>query len=142
MSLHPVFGDADILVKTKVKQELVASNTLNDRKYIILYFSAHWCPPCKAFTPVLASWYAKHANQTEIVFISLDHGENDYKSYYSEMPWAALPYVNRALIETLTADYNISSLPTLIVIDNKTGKMVSKNARTHVQTQPENFPWI
>ena len=23
-------------------------------KFIGVYFSAHWCPPCKAFTPVLA----------------------------------------------------------------------------------------
>lgn len=22
-----------------------------------LYFSAHWCPPCKGFTPELAKWY-------------------------------------------------------------------------------------
>lgn len=24
-------------------------------EYIGIYFSAHWCPPCKTFTPVLSS---------------------------------------------------------------------------------------
>lgn len=27
-------------------------------KHLGLYFSAHWCPPCRAFTPQLAKWYA------------------------------------------------------------------------------------
>ena len=28
-------------------------------KVIGLYFSAHWCPPCKTFTPQLAATYTK-----------------------------------------------------------------------------------
>lgn len=26
-------------------------------KYLMLYFSAHWCPPCKTFTPKLSKAY-------------------------------------------------------------------------------------
>jgi nucleoredoxin len=28
-----------------------------DDKYLLLYFSAHWCPPCKGFTPKLSKAY-------------------------------------------------------------------------------------
>lgn len=30
---------------------------LKDVPVIAYYFSAHWCPPCKAFTPKLAEKY-------------------------------------------------------------------------------------
>ena len=34
-----------------------------------LYFSAHWCPPCRGFTPQLANYYASNlkAKGLEIV---------------------------------------------------------------------------
>ena len=34
-------------------------NTLKGAKYVAVYFSAHWCPPCKSFTPQLARVYNK-----------------------------------------------------------------------------------
>jgi len=30
---------------------------LKNLKAILIYFSAHWCPPCRGFTPVLAKNY-------------------------------------------------------------------------------------
>lgn len=63
--------------------------------FLGLYFSAHWCPPCRSFTPELARKYTKYKQQYpsfEIVFVSSDRSENDFDSYFSEMPWLALPF--------------------------------------------------
>jgi nucleoredoxin len=27
---------------------------------VLIYFSAHWCAPCKQFTPILAKAYKEH----------------------------------------------------------------------------------
>ena len=34
-----------------------ADEALQGKKIICFYFSALWCPPCKAFTPILADFY-------------------------------------------------------------------------------------
>ena len=34
-----------------------ADEALEDKKIICFYFSSHWCPPCRTFTPVLADFY-------------------------------------------------------------------------------------
>jgi nucleoredoxin len=141
MSLHPVFGNANILVKTHEVKTMLASSALKDHKYIMLYFSAKWCPPCRAFTPVLANWYMKHNTETEIVFVSSDNDVSDFNNYYGKMPWCALSYEHSDLVESLIQKYNITGFPTLIVINNTTGELVNTNARTLVQTQPDNFPW-
>ncbi len=42
------------------------------------YFSAHWCPPCRAFTPKLVEFYNANAGKKtkfEIIFVSSDHDQ-------------------------------------------------------------------
>ena len=43
-------------------------------KSLALYFSAHWCPPCRGFTPTLAALYkamkASGRDDVEFVFVS------------------------------------------------------------------------
>ena len=35
-----------------------ADAVLEDKKVVAFYFSAHWCPPCRMFTPILAEFYS------------------------------------------------------------------------------------
>ena len=35
-----------------------ADSILAEKKVLAFYFSAHWCPPCRLFTPVLAEFYS------------------------------------------------------------------------------------
>ena len=51
-------------------------------KVKLIYFSAHWCGPCRGFTPQLAKTYEalKAAGKNmELVFVSSDRGEEDFK---------------------------------------------------------------
>ncbi len=78
--------------KVNVKQHFAG-------KTVGIYFSAHWCPPCRGFTPVLAEFYNKHhqAKNFEIVFASSDRSEQDFAGYYAEMPWLTLDFKQRDL---------------------------------------------
>lgn len=68
-------------------------------KIVGLYFSAHWCPPCRAFTPVLADKYREittAGHPFEIVFISSDKDAESAAAYFAEMPWKMLDFSERA----------------------------------------------
>ena len=60
-----------------------------------IYFSAHWCPPCRAFTPKLRKTYealTMAGKPFEVVFASSDQSQAQFLEYYAQMPWAALPF--------------------------------------------------
>ena len=55
--------------------EKPTEEVLAGKKVIALYFSAHWCPPCRGFTPMLGEFYddvKANGGEMEIVFISSD----------------------------------------------------------------------
>lgn len=83
--------------------EIATGTALKDKKAVALYFSAHWCPPCRGFTPKLADWYAKDLQNKglEVVFVSSDRDEDAFKEYYGEQPWLSLPFADRERKEML-----------------------------------------
>ena len=44
-------------LSNKNGQLVSAESVLQEVDIICFYFSAHWCPPCRQFTPVLADFY-------------------------------------------------------------------------------------
>jgi nucleoredoxin len=90
---------------TTIKPESLAD------KVVGLYFSAHWCPPCKAFTPKAAATYEKvkaAGKPYEMVFVSSDKDEKAFDEYRAEMPWLALPFQHRELKNKLARKFKVS----------------------------------
>ena len=115
----------------KVKKADLLSN-----KIIGVYFSAHWCGPCRAFTPRLAEFY-KNVNtlqkQIEIIFNSCDQDLKGFNDYFSTMPWIATPFESESKTKIEEA-CGINSIPQLIIFDNK-GHVLDDNGRRTVESQ-------
>ncbi|XP_062611849.1 nucleoredoxin-like isoform X2 [Saccostrea cucullata] len=112
------------------------SDLVSGKTCVGLYFSAHWCPPCRGFTPILAQFYKdlKANDQSiEIIFVSSDRDEESFKSYYDEMPWHALAFSERDIKNALAQKYGVQGIPTLIILD-KDGNIKDKNARGTAQS--------
>jgi len=135
-----LFGET-LLTKDGVKS---TSEVLNGKKAIALYFSAHWCPPCRGFTPKLAEWYKSDLKEKglEIVFISSDRDQSAFDSYFGEHPWVALPYDQREQKATLNKKFKVQGIPALVILDGN-GELITKDGREAVCSDPtgSKLPW-
>lgn len=102
-------------------------------KTVLLYFSAHWCPPCRAFSPQLIETYHKFKAEDpdfEVIFVSSDRDQTAFQEYFATMPFLALPYGDKRK-KSLSKIFKVTGIPTLVVI-GPNGKTVTKDARSLV----------
>jgi len=122
----------------------MGDTALAGKAAIALYFSAHWCPPCRGFTPQLAEWYTKDlsAKGLEVVFVSSDKDEAAFSDYYGEQPWLALPFSNREKKDALSKKFKVGGIPSLVIV-GPDGSVITKDGRTAISQDPQGaeFPW-
>lgn len=131
----------------KIEKDLINSSgkaydksPLEKADYLAIYYSAHWCPPCRKFTPKLVQFYnevkPKHAN-FELVFVSADHSEKAMLEYMKEvsMPWPALKYAV-ATDENALTNYEGDGIPHLVFL-NKEGKLLSSSVENGEYVGPQ-----
>lgn len=140
--MEKLFGAIELLGPKGTKSPISA---LSSKKVVGLYFSAHWCPPCRGFTPKLAEVYKTISAEKsfEIVFVSSDKDEKQFASYFEEMPWLALPFAERDVKKKLSKKFKVNGIPSLILLDGATGAVLNKDGRSVISKDPEgvNFPW-
>ena len=139
MGLEDIIGSQLL----KGDQGTVQTSELNDVPAIALYFSAHWCPPCKMFTPKLVKYY-NNANasskQLEIVFISGDETEDEFQEYYGDMPWLATPFDEEQSTEIMSS-FGVSGIPALVVV-SKDGTVINAGGRDDVEKGVNVSNWV
>lgn len=91
------------------------------KKLFLFYFSAHWCGPCRKFTPQLIDYYKRTVErhpEVEVVFYSFDRSPRDMEAYMRDanMPWLALDYGKRQERQNLAAKAG-ESIPALLLAD-------------------------
>lgn len=110
---------------------------LTDQKLVAFYFSASWCPPCRAFTPGLVSFYEQHQDELEVILVSSDNnaaGQLRYMESYN-MPWKALEWRSREAA-TLAEKFNVEYIPTLVVMDTE-GNVITQNGVREFSRSPK-----
>jgi nucleoredoxin len=111
---------------TEVSKEALAGKTIG------LYFSAHWCPPCRSFTPKLVKFRDANKKDFEVVFVSSDRSPKAQMAYMKEtgMKWYTLPHRSSAA-NALAKKHGIRGIPALIIV-SPDGKTITKNGRNDV----------
>ena len=132
-ALEALFGKR--LVNAKGKK--VSAATLAGKK-IGIYFSASWCPPCRAFTPQLVAAYRQLQSEGqpfEVVLVPSDQTEAAMEKYMKDhdMPWLAVPFGDKH-VQALKEKFAVAGIPKLVVVDAQ-GQTRSSEARGEVAAQ-------
>ncbi len=133
-ALRGLFG-RDLLTHEGKKADLAELNG----KVIAIYFSASWCPPCRAFSPLLvdlADRLRAEGKPFALVLVgrdqtrqkALDYMESHHMTGYLVPPEAD---ANKSLC-TL---YRVTGIPYLVVVDSD-GNTLDPSARATVQSSP------
>lgn len=144
-SLFEILDEGTKFVKPDGSASSVNVAGLRKLDAVAIYFSAHWCGPCRGFTPKLIKTYNQlvgDKKKFELIFASSDRDAKSFGEYHGTMPWPALPFGDKRKAE-LSKLFNVEGIPTLVIIDPKTGETITNKGRAAVSTDPkgENFPW-
>jgi len=127
----------------------VEIESLKSKKYFGLYFSAHWCPPCRQFTPKLAKFvkeFKEKRDDVEFIFCSSDQDEQSFKDYFKTMGFLGLNVFGsdqgKAIKAFLSEKMGVRGIPHLAIVDAE-GNLISKTGRSMVEEDPKGleFPW-
>ena len=75
--------------------EEVTADYLDGVKFVGLYFSAEWCPPCEIMLKSLKNFYTDanlEKRQMEVILVSNDKSKDKFTEHYKKMAWLAIPY--------------------------------------------------
>lgn len=120
-------------------------SALDGKKYVAVYYSAHWCPPCRGFTPKLVDFYnqqVKDHPEFELVFVSSDKSEKAMAEYmeWGDMDWLAIDYDQRK--KTSLRDHAASGIPYMVVLDAEGKVVIEKPVGERWQYPGELLPKI
>lgn len=100
---------------------------------------ASWCGPCRAAIPKVKALYDRYGrDRFNVISISLDEKKEDWQKALREekMPWPQFIAGNRGY-NLLASRYNISSIPTLVLIDGEGRVVCSTFSPTEIKIELE-----
>lgn len=127
----------------KIEADLVEVKGTPGAEVVVLQmaggFSAHWCAPCRDFTPKLVNFYNAQPGkkkQFEIIFVSNDSDEKMMEEYIKgdAMPWPAIAYRSVERLKEIKA-YAGRGIPCLVLVDRE-GKVPSHSYQGETYVGP------
>mmetsp|Transcript_5389 Transcript_5389/g.9931 ORF Transcript_5389/g.9931 Transcript_5389/m.9931 type:complete len:183 (-) Transcript_5389:2653-3201(-) len=115
-------NDLKALLRNSLINQVGVANSEEalDVDVIALYFSAHWCPPCRILTPMLIEFH-KAVNQErkrfEVIYFSQDRDEETFLEYFEIMPWLAIPFTEEDSIINTGDLLGIYGIPSMVILN-------------------------
>lgn len=121
------------------------SSALAGARFVLVYCSASWCPPCRSFTPMLSDFFTASAarRKAAIVLLSCDRDDASFQAYWKKMPWDFGLSPEDAAGQALMARFGVKGIPALLVF-SASGALVTAGGVEGLSRDPSGsqFPWV
>ena len=110
---------------------------LKENDIILIYIGAEWSSPCRNMLPSLLGFYSEAQTigaRIEIVFISCDSSEEEFREDIRNMPWCYVPFKEHGIRELVTNHYDIVGIPTVLLVNEK-GTCLSSSCLADIATK-------
>jgi len=128
-----------------VNGKLIRRSTLacsKDTDLVMLYFGSKWNRECKEFYPALKDFYCtiSQYQRLECVYVSCDRSLSEFKDIFAKMPFPAMPTGTSSIKNELAKELKVIDTPTLVVLDTRTGHVITTHAVQDVlEVERNNF---
>ena len=125
-----------------------------DGEFIVIYFAAHWSPPCRLVSSILKSEFYDKVNAekkvAEVIFCTDDQKKHLWErnlsigvqigdeDSFTHMPWWSMPFEPEAedqkpLINNLKARFGITEMPIVVVCEARNLRLVTFYGRKDIK---------
>ena len=106
-------------------------------KFLLLFFSYGECPPCEQFMQILKDFYHEvniDSKVIEIIYVSMDRNEAEFKESYAKMPWLTFKYDEKGsdMHHKLKERYDVKGVPMVYVMEPNDGFLISMKGRKDI----------
>lgn len=118
---------------TNAKQEVISPSDCAQwvhGKWLAVYFTASWCRPCLAFTPVLTDFLTTHDTRVAGILVPFDKDPVKAAAYFADKMRNMLS-VHQDNVESLAVAFGASTIPHLVFISPE-GKVQRADGRAIV----------
>ncbi|MBQ6528526.1 MAG: TlpA family protein disulfide reductase [Clostridia bacterium] len=93
------------------------SETLSEKKMVLINFFTSWCPPCRMEFPYMQEAYEQYADSVAVIALSIEENDSDevLRSYAEEL---GLTFPVGSDSKThLSSLFSVQSIPTTVIVD-------------------------
>lgn len=121
-------------------ETIALEQALQTADTILYYVAGRWCPNSKDFTPTLIEFYNKvnaSSKKLEIIYLSLDATESDFKEQSASFPWLSIPFSSNVNVRKWVQDNDITKCPAVLLVRKEDGVLTLKTCRADIINKKE-----